>query len=332
MQEGPLVSVVMPARNAASTIGGAIESLLAQSITDWELLIVDDGSDDDTAAVAGRYGASDRRVRLLAGPAKGEPAARNVALAEARGRLIAMLDADDLALPGRLERQARFLDANPDLVAAASLAVLFVREGTPLGLSAVTGPATRSELARLAARGSLLVLCHPTLMWRAEAIKVLGGYNERFGQGCDAELVNRAVYAHGLSLLVIQEPLVWYRISANGMSSRGLALQRRFLRYLERRNEAWVTGGPVPDLDAFLEGASDLRTRWRWWRHDTGATLYRRGAISLGEGAWTRAVPPLAGAAAMHPRYVFGKLWRQRISPRARRARSSSARLVGRQP
>lgn len=325
MEQRPMVSVVMPARDAAGTIDASIESVLAQTIADWELIVVDDGSVDGTAATVSGYCARDPRVRLLAGPSRGEPAARNVALAEARGRLIAMLDADDLASRGRLEAQARFLDTNPDLVAAASHAVLFVRDGEPLGLSAVTGPATRPELERMTDRGELLVLCHPTLMWRADALRELDGYDERFVQGCDAELVNRAVYACGWRLLVIQEPLVWYRISAHGMSSRGLALQRRFLRYLERRNAAWVTGGPVPDLDGFLDGAGDLRTRWRWWRHDVGASLYRQGAIHVGERAWPRAVLPLAAAATMHPRYVLAKAWRQRISSGARRARSQPA-------
>lgn len=332
MRDVPLVSVTMPARNAAVTIGASIESVLSQSLTDWELIVVDDGSDDDTADIARRYASTDPRVRIVHGPARGEPAARNVSLGVARGRYVAMLDADDLATPDRLERQVRFMDENPDLSAAASTAVLFVREGSPMGRSAVTGPATRAELEGLTRKGTLLVLCHPTLMWRASAIRALDGYDERFLQACDAELFNRAVYRHGMRLVVMQESLVWYRISADGMSSRGLASQRRVLRYLERRNLAWIGGQSVPDLDAFLGDAGGLRRRWRWWRHDTGAVLYRRAAISLGVRSPARAAVQLGTAAVMHPRYVFSKAWQQRVSPRARRSRATPVAAARREP
>jgi glycosyltransferase involved in cell wall biosynthesis len=328
----PDVSVLMPARNAASTIGRSIDSVLRQTLPDWELIVVDDGSSDDTGAIAGRYAKADPRIRVVEGPAEGEPAARNAGLDLARGRYIAMLDADDLAIADRLERQTRFMDDDPGLSATASVAVLFVREGVPMGRSAVTGPSSRTELERLTRDGTLLVLCHPTLMWRTAAIHGLHGYDPRFVQACDAELVNRAVYRHGMTIVVIQEPFVWYRISAGAMSSRGLAAQRRYLRYLELRNHAWIDGGPTPDLAAFLDERGDLRRRWRWWRHDTGAIHYRRGGILLGEGSPGRAALHLGTAAVMHPRYVFAKAWQQRVSPRARRACIAPPALPRREP
>ena len=332
MRDAPLVSVTMPARNAAVTVGAAIESVLRQSLPDWELIVVDDGSSDDTGVIARRHAAMDPRIRVVQGPGRGEPAARNVSLGAARGRYVAMLDADDLATPNRLERQVRFMEANLDLSASASIAVLFVRDGSSMGRSAVTGPATRAELERLTRSGALLVLCHPTLMWRSDEIRALNGYDERFVQACDAELVNRAVYRRGLRVLVIQEPLVWYRISAGAMSSRGLAEQRRFLRYLERRNRAWIDGEPAPDLESFLRDPGDLRLRWRWRRHDVGAILYRRAAISLATRSPARAVVQLGAAGLMHPRYVFAKAWQQRLSPRVRRSRATWAVLPRPEP
>ena len=101
----PLVSVVVPAFNAASYLGGAIDSLRAQTISDIEIIVVDDGSGDDTLAVANRYAALDARVRVIArGTPSGKPSvARNQALAAARGRYIAFLDADDSSISTRLE-------------------------------------------------------------------------------------------------------------------------------------------------------------------------------------------------------------------------------------
>ncbi|HMB76060.1 MAG TPA: glycosyltransferase family 2 protein [Kiloniellaceae bacterium] len=112
MPSAPLVSIVTPARNAAATLGASIESARCQSLPDWEMLIVDDASDDDTAALARRHAAEDSRICLLSQSRRGGvAAARNAALAEARGRFVAFLDADDLWRPEKLARQTRFMAA-----------------------------------------------------------------------------------------------------------------------------------------------------------------------------------------------------------------------------
>jgi glycosyltransferase involved in cell wall biosynthesis len=109
--ELPLVSVMMPAYNAGPFIARAIQSLLAQTYTRWELLVVNDGSNDSTGAVAGQFG--DPRVRLIEQQNSGEAAARNKALALARGELLAFLDADDLFLPDHLESAVQYLKLHP---------------------------------------------------------------------------------------------------------------------------------------------------------------------------------------------------------------------------
>lgn len=102
----PLVSVLMPVFNAAAVLERAVASVRAQSLPDWELLIVDDGSADESAAVIAGCAADDARIHTLAqGRNTGAAAARNRALAMARGRYIAFLDADDAWLPEKLDRQ-----------------------------------------------------------------------------------------------------------------------------------------------------------------------------------------------------------------------------------
>jgi len=320
MGSEPQVTVLMPARDAAATIAASVQSVIGQTMPEWELIVVDDGSSDPTAEIVRSFAAADPRIRLLSGPARGEPAARNLGLSAARGRWTAMLDADDLACPDRLERQLAYLRAHPHHAGAASRAVLFVHEGRPLGVSAVSSPRTEADLARLKHKRRLLVLCHPTFLWSTDQLRLLGGYDEGFFQACDAELVNRAVYRHDLVFTVMPEPLVWYRLSATGMSTRGLAAQRRVLRYLEQRNRCWADGGQPEALEAYLSRRPDPRTRLRWWRHDLGATLYRRAGIRIGAGSWPSAVPALLAAAMLHPRYVGAKAWRQRSDRRARAA------------
>lgn len=105
-----LVSIVTPAYKAAAFVGLSIESVLAQDHQEWEMLIVDDKSPDETAAVVQRYAERDARVRLLSQEKNGGAAmARNAALRNARGRFIAFLDSDDLWLPGKLSTQLRFM-------------------------------------------------------------------------------------------------------------------------------------------------------------------------------------------------------------------------------
>lgn len=101
----------MPAWNAAATLAAAVDSVRAQGLGDWELLIADDESTDATLAVARTLAAADGRIRVLAAPAghTGAAGARNRALAAARGRYIAFLDADDLWHPEKLERQIAFM-------------------------------------------------------------------------------------------------------------------------------------------------------------------------------------------------------------------------------
>ncbi|HEX7316872.1 MAG TPA: glycosyltransferase family 2 protein [Pyrinomonadaceae bacterium] len=106
----PRVSVVMPAYNAGRYIAESVESVRGQTFQDWELVVVDDGSEDDTRAVVEAYAASDARVRYVRRPNGGQAAARNTGLARARGSLVAFLDADDLWLPEKLEAQLAVLE------------------------------------------------------------------------------------------------------------------------------------------------------------------------------------------------------------------------------
>jgi teichuronic acid biosynthesis glycosyltransferase TuaG len=105
----PLVSIITPSWNVERLIGETIESVQAQTLGDWELLIADDCSTDNTAAVVEGYAAKDSRIRLIRQSRNGGPAlARQAAIEHARGRFLAFLDSDDLWLPAKLERQVAF--------------------------------------------------------------------------------------------------------------------------------------------------------------------------------------------------------------------------------
>ena len=114
MSGTPLISVIIPCYNRAHIIGQAVNAVRQQTLTDWELIIVDDGSADDLAAALAPY-SRDARIRLVRHARnRGEPAARNTGIAEARGRFVAFLNSDDLWLPEKLARQAEAVLATPD--------------------------------------------------------------------------------------------------------------------------------------------------------------------------------------------------------------------------
>jgi glycosyltransferase involved in cell wall biosynthesis len=107
----PLVSVIIPTHNRGWIVKEAIDSVLDQDFSDYELMVVDDGSDDNTREILGAYG---KAITVLQQPNRGVSAARNRGIAEAAGGLIAFLDSDDLWLPGKLKTQVKFFEENAD--------------------------------------------------------------------------------------------------------------------------------------------------------------------------------------------------------------------------
>ena len=176
----PLVSVIMPVRDAASTVARAVESIRAQTLADWELIAVDDGSGDGTTELLAASSRADARIRLVRGPRAGLVAALNAGLAAAAGRLIARMDADDEAHPERLAEQVRLLGSDPRLGLAACL----VEFGGDAGRSA--GYALHVEwLNSLLDPEEIALnrfvespLAHPSVMFRRELVVSHGGYRE----------------------------------------------------------------------------------------------------------------------------------------------------------
>jgi hypothetical protein len=166
----PAVSVVMTVRDGLPHVEAAVDSVLGQNFGDFELIVVDDGSTDGTAeALAGR---DDIRLRLARRPRLGRAAALNHALGLARGRYIANLDADDVALPGRLAVPVGFLDQHPEVAVVGSAVQPFV------GRAAGRRP-RRLPRSDRAIRWSFLVrnpIFHSSATFRADAATAVGGY------------------------------------------------------------------------------------------------------------------------------------------------------------
>lgn len=162
----------MAAYNAASYIAASIESVLNQTYPHFELLIVDDGSTDNTIEIVQRF--ADPRIRLIGnGENKGLPYTRNVALKEARGEFLAVLDSDDIALSNRLEMQIQYFLARPSLAILGGHAHIIDKNGQRTGQD-ITPPTGSDKLRTILLFTNTFV--HSTVMIRMSALRDVGGY------------------------------------------------------------------------------------------------------------------------------------------------------------
>ena len=131
----PSFSVVVPLYNTQRYIAEALESVLAQTFSDFEVVVVNDASQDDGPAIVQRYAERDDRVRMITQENRGLAGARNSGIRAARGRYIALLDADDAFQPDKLELHFRHLEANPQVGVSYAPSLLIDDESRPMGLS-----------------------------------------------------------------------------------------------------------------------------------------------------------------------------------------------------
>lgn len=253
----PRLSVLMPARNAGRFLDEAIESILTQTERDLELVVVNDGSTDDTGERLQGWAGRDRRCRVFQAAGLGPAGALNVALAEARGALLARMDADDISLPRRLERQRALFERQDRLVVAGTWARTFGDAGAHTWRHPTEDGGLRARLVF----DSPLV--HPTVMMRRSAINGLGTvYRPEFGRAEDYDL--------------------WERLQHVGAMAN---LPEVHLRY--RTHAAQVT---VTSRSDSVAGAAQVRKRLlaTWWPECTEADHRWHHAFSA------ELVPPTA--------------------------------------
>lgn len=251
----PAISVAMSVYNGERFLREAVDSILAQSFEDFEFLILDDGSTDESSAMIREYAARDSRVRPILRENRGLIASLNQLIEEARAPLIARMDADDISKPDRFEKQVAFLAANPDYGVVGSSSEDMDEDGNVTYHEGTGHPLTHEDFLATIGTGGQLI-CHPVAMFRRDIVRSVGGYHAAFRHCEDFDLWLRL--ASVTKLGNIAEPLLRYRHSASQVSSRhateqhvGAAIAE--LAYYERlagRPDPTEKLGVLPPIDA----------------------------------------------------------------------------------
>jgi glycosyltransferase involved in cell wall biosynthesis len=226
----PTVSVIMPAYNVEPYIGEAIESVIAQTYTDWELLIIDDGSPDESGAVAASYAACDRRIRVAHQANAGLSAARNHAIRLARGQFVAILDSDDLWQPSFLAAQMALLQQHPDIdiVTGNAWNLGSWRDGTPW--RPYPDPRPQPTLVEIL-RDEEAVFIMSVI--RRRVFETIGGFDESLRSNEDYHFWLRAALA-GFKFMRNDRPLAFYRRREGSLSASDVRMTRGILRVYEK--------------------------------------------------------------------------------------------------
>jgi glycosyltransferase involved in cell wall biosynthesis len=302
MTSTPAVSVIVPAWGVADLVGEALASLQAQRFRDWEAIVVDD-DDSAVAPAVAPYAQADPRIRFLHSPHGGVSAARNLALAVARAPLIALLDGDDLHMPGYLEKMVAAIAADP-AQGMVTCDAIFTGQTTRAGqrFSDYAPQGEPRTLDAVIARRSNIFIAS---LIRREVLEAVGGFDTDLQAVEDLDLWIR-IAERGWRIGLVAEPLVLYRRRAGSLSTSTLKL-RRAAAAMYGKAAVRLSGRPEAATAAAM--AATMREEAGWvegedlviaGRVRDGIALLRRSHAERRSLRWRlmmplfSAVPPIA--------------------------------------
>jgi len=254
----PKVSILMPCYNVAATLNETLESIRVQSFTDFEVVAVDDGSEDSTPEMLEKWAKVDERFRPKHLEHGGIIHALNSGMEACQGKYIARMDADDLMYPQRLGKQAAYLDAYPNVTLVSSLVEGFpkkrLREGFGIYIEWLNTLVSHEDICR-----EMFVespICHPTVMVRKEALVKLGGYEER-GWPEDYDLWLR-MYLAGRIFAKVPEVLMSWREHPKRLTRTD---SRYSVENFIRAKAHYLPQGPLKGRDAVIVWGAGMMGR-----------------------------------------------------------------------
>ena len=296
------LTVVMSVFDGERYVAQAARSTLAQTFTDFEFIVVDNGSTDGTNEVLNALAATDPRLMVVSNPQPGNYAeGRAVGIAMAKTEWVALMDADDICHPARLERQVAFIDSQADGLGALGTWARYIdAQGNVVGQMR-TGPADLAEFqARFRAREPL-VLLDPSAVFHRPSYLAVGGYRPDAAPAADIDLWYR-IAELGRPILALPEILMDYRVHSGSESTNRHLLQRRKTHYINynmrrRRDGSSEIGWREFEADVWKRMSYRIPRLCR----DLGFVYFRRAAMRFAAGRYVRAAALLLAATLLHP-------------------------------
>ena len=276
------VSVVMPVFNGGEYLRKAVDSILLQTFSDFEFLIVNDGSTDASGKILQELAKRDQRIKVIDRENRGLIYSLNEACGVAEGEYIARMDADDISLKDRFEQQVNYLDSHPEVVACGTEVTLIDGDGLPIKNMGNFYSHSDIDQQHMAGQGGAII--HPSAMIRRTALLQVGAYCADYSYAEDLDLWLRLAEKGRLANLDLV--LLYYRQHTESIGTRKREAQYHSARKavvaahlrrgvsLDKKNIAKLTSNPTP---------ADLYLKWGWWslgaRNVATARKYARKRI-----------------------------------------------------
>jgi len=285
MNDAPTISVLMAVYNGQEYLRAAIDSILTQTFTDFEFIIIDDGSTDQSLSILKEYQANDKRIKLVSRPNKGLTKSLNEGIALAKGLYIARMDSDDVALPERFAVQSKFMQANPDVACVGGQYELIDDAGRYLTTMSV--PLDDKKLQELALDGYTSI-CHPCAMMLRSSVEKAGGYCEDFLTTQDLDLWLRLGEIGKLAN--VPETILKYRLHPESVSEKKAMNQQAMIQMAaERARQRRGITEPFVPRQHWRPGKDrksqhDFALKYGWWAFNSAqrrtAMIYAARAVA----------------------------------------------------
>jgi glycosyltransferase involved in cell wall biosynthesis len=295
----PIVDVIIPAYNAAKYLPVAIESVMAQSFEDWQIVLVDDGSTDNTAEIVAPYlERLGTKLKYVYQPNGGLPAARNTAIRNSSSEFLALLDADDVWLPHRLTESLRYFEGRPKVGLNYGSVARINPEGEVLGTYHEIQRHGEGRIAPYIYMRSVQLPC-PTVTFRRACVEEVGLFDETLRASEDRDMWFRI--ALKWEVAVVPQVLAYYRTSPNSMTTDPDRMLRAQMQFIEKHYGA--PGCGRRERRVALSGCYRQRAEALAIRGENRAAL---GSAVRAVGYYPLDVRNMRTAASLLVRYVRG--------------------------
>jgi glycosyltransferase involved in cell wall biosynthesis len=307
-----MVSILLPAYNAQKYLRKSIESILSQTCKDFELILIDDGSTDDTLNIMQEYANKDKRIIIDSHANIGMGESLNKALKSTIFDLIIRMDADDIMHDNRIEKQLNFMKNNTDITVASCLAYYINENNRKIGRT-FSDLKSINDAKKYYKNNDPIGILHPGVIFRKKDIMDIGGYRSQFWPAEDIDLWNRLL-ENGKNIVVMQEFLMRYRIHGDSIITSKFKQSR--LKFEWVRECMWFrrAGKDEITLKEFLQMQKNLplSTKINKFRKNHAKLFYRNSGFDYASNKLFRFLYKLLLAFILQPPYVIKKLIKQK--------------------